>query len=70
MVIQVNEKWMIKFDPELKQYIYFRVMVKSEIQAHLAEAEKQLSSVETAINTFSNYLNDERVVDIIKEVEP
>ena len=61
MVIQVNEKWMIKFDPELEQYIYFRIMNKSEIQAHLDEAQKQLNSIETAINTFSEYLNDPRV---------
>ena len=69
MVIQVNEKWMIKFDAEIKQYIYFRVMNKSEIAAHLQEAQKQLSSVETAINTFSTYLNDERVINPIEEVE-
>ena len=69
MVIQVNEKWMIKFDAEIKQYIYFRVMNKSEIAAHLQEAQKQLSSVETAINTFSTYLNDERVINPIEEEE-
>ena len=61
MVLQVNEKWKIKFDDIEKQYIFYRIMEKSELVAHLAEAEKQLHSIETTINTFQSYIDDPRV---------
>ncbi len=68
MVLQTNDKYKIKYDSEEKQYIFYRVIGKSELAAHLAEANKQLAGVQTAISTFQTYIDDERVVEP-KEVE-
>ncbi len=67
MVIQVNEKWKIKFDTDEKQYIFYRIMDKSEMADHLTEANKQLTSINTTIATFQSYIDDERVVPTIEE---
>ena len=69
MVIQVNEKNKIKYDIDEKQYIVYRIMDKGEIAAHLAEANKQLSSVQTVVATFQSYIYDTRLVEPIEEVE-
>ena len=69
MVIQVNDKWKIKFDETEKAYIFYRIMDKSEMAAHLAEANKQLASIQTTIATFDNYISDARVVEPIEELE-
>ena len=69
MVIQTNDKYKIKYDADEKQYIFFRVIDKSELAAHLAEANKQLASIHTAINLFQGYIDDERVIEP-KEPEP
>lgn len=69
MVLQTNDKYKIKYDTDEKQYIFYRVISKSELTAHLAEANKQLTSVQTAISTFQTYIDDERVVEP-KEEEP
>ena len=70
MVIQVNEKWKIKFDVDEKAYIFYRIMDKSEMAAHLVEANKQQTSIQTTIDTFQSYIDDDRVVDPEKEVSP
>ena len=67
MVIQVNEKWKIKYDTDEKQYIFYRIMNKSEMVAHLAEANKQQVSIQTTINTFQSYIDDERVIESKEE---
>ena len=63
MVIQVNDKWKIKFDEQEQQYIFYRIMNKSEMADHLAEANKQLTSIQTTIATFQSYIDDTRVVE-------
>ena len=70
MVIQVNDKWKIKFDEQEKQYIFYRIMDKGEMAAHLAEANKQQTSIQTTIATFQSYIDDERVIELIEEVIP
>ena len=65
MVLQGN----IKFDEELKQYIWWRVITKSELEAHLAEAHKQEASIQNAITQFQTYIDDERVVEQEPEEE-
>ena len=67
MVLQVNDKWKIKFDSEEKSYIYYRRIEKSEMAAHLQEANKQLTNCQTAVNTFQSYIDDERVVEKIEQ---
>ena len=69
MVIQTNEKWHIKFDAEIKQYIYYRIMTKSELEAHLAEAKTREADVQNAITQFQSYIEDERV-EVIAEPIP
>ena len=69
MVIQVNDKWKIKYDDEEKNYIFYRIMNKSEMAAHLQEANKQQASIVTTINTFQTYIDDERVVEENEEPE-
>lgn len=61
MSLNVNHKWMIKFDEELKQYIYYRVITKAELEAHLANAQQQELAIQTAITTFQSYIDDPRV---------
>jgi hypothetical protein len=68
IVIQTNDKWKIKFDVDEKQYIFYRIMNKSEMAAHLVEAHKQEQSIQLTINTFQSYINDERVIEPKKEV--
>ena len=70
IVIQVNDKWKIKYDSEEKQYIFYRIMDKSEMAAHLAEANKQLTSINTTIATFQSYIDDPKVIEPIQEVIP
>ena len=65
MVIQTSEKWKIRYDEEEKQYIYYRIMDKSELAAHKAEAEKQVTNVQNAVTTFQSYIDDERVIEPI-----
>ncbi len=68
MVLQVNEKDKIKYDDDEKQYIHYRIISKSELEAHLAEAKKQQTSNQSVVNTFQAYVDDERIVEP-KEVE-
>ena len=68
MVIQVNDKNKIKFDVDEKQYIFYRIMNKSEMAAHLAEANKQLASMQTTVSTFQSYIDDERVIEPKEEL--
>ena len=72
MVIQTGEKWHIKFDEQEKQYIYYRIMTKSEMEAHLAAAHIQENSVQNAIAQFQTYIDDPRVevIEPIEEVIP
>ena len=69
MVLQTDNKNFIKFDTELKQYIYYRILTKAELHAHLAEALKRKTSIDTAISEFQAYIDDPRVVEP-KELEP
>ncbi len=63
MVIRTDEKYKIKFDEEEEQYIYYRIMNKTELTAHKNEAQRQLASVTNAIEQFQTYIDDERVVN-------
>ena len=67
MVIQTNDKWKIRYDEQEKQYIYYRIITKSELVAHRAEAEKQVNNVQNAITLFQTYIDDERVVEKIEQ---
>ena len=69
MVLQTNEKNKIKFDIDEKQYIYYRILTKSELKAHLAEANKQMASLQNTVTQFQIYIDDERVIEP-KEDEP
>ena len=59
-----NDKWKIKFDSELKQYILYRLMDKSEIEAHLNNAQQQIDNLLEVKNNFQSYLDDSRVVEV------
>ena len=68
MVLQVIDKFKIKFDVDEKQYIYYRILTKSELAAHINEANNQLTSIQTAIDLFQGYIDDERVVEPKEEI--
>lgn len=63
MVLKTDMKWSIKFDLDELQYIYYRILTKAELAAHIAEAEKNLANVQNAITQFQTYIDDERVVE-------
>ena len=63
MVIQVNDKWKIKYDEQEKQYIYYRILDKSELSAHLNEADANLAVAEAIRATFQAYIDDERILE-------
>ena len=67
MVLQVNDKHKIKYDADEKQYIYYRIIDKSELAAHLQTAKDIATSDQTVVDTFQAYVDDVRVVE--KEVE-
>lgn len=63
MTLKTGVKYFIRFDEELKQYIYYRILTKNELRDHLAEANKRLSNEQNAIDQFQEYIDDERVVE-------
>ena len=69
IVLQVDEKNKIKFDKEEQQYIYYRVIDKSEMAAHLASANNKVVEAQTILNTFQSYIDDERVVEPKEAIE-
>lgn len=69
MVLQIDEKKKVKFDVDEKQYIYYRILSKSEMEAHLASANKELDSITIKRDTFQAYIDDERVIELIAELE-
>lgn len=69
MVLQVNDKWKIKFDADEKQYIYYRIIEKSEMAAHLEEANSKVITDQVVLNTFQSYIDDERVIEPKEELK-
>ena len=63
MVLTVDKKHKIKFDEDEKQYIYYRIIDKSEMNAHLQEAYNKVDSNQEIVNTFQSYVDDERIVE-------
>ena len=63
MVIQVNDKWKIKYDEQEKQYIYYRILTKSELVAHLQSAKDKATSDQAIVDTFQAYIDDERIIE-------
>lgn len=62
MVLRVDDKYKIKFDTDEKQYIYYRIIDKSEMQDHLNEANSKVTEDQAVLNTFQSYIDDERVI--------
>jgi len=50
----------IKFDEELEMYIVWRILTKSEMQAHLQNAQQRKANEENAIVNFQTYIEDPR----------
>lgn len=69
MVLQTDVKWSIKFDVDELQYIYYRILTKAELEAHKAEAVKNLANVQNAITQFQTYIDDDRLVEFKEEEE-
>ena len=69
MVLKVDEKNKIKYDEEEKQYIYYRIIEKSEMAAHLEEANSKVIADQVVLNTFQAYIDDERVIEPKEEIK-
>ena len=63
MVLDTTGKYTIVFYEPEKQYIVYRILTKSEIAAHLAQATKNLANEQNAIDQFQEYIDDPRVVE-------
>lgn len=59
-----DKKHKIKFDEENKAYILYRLLEKSEIQAHLNNAQQQIDNLTLVKENFQSYLDDSRVVEV------
>jgi hypothetical protein len=62
MVIDTTKQKIVYYEPE-KQYIVYRILTKSEMRAHLANAQARLANEQNAIDNFQAYIDDERVED-------